>query len=73
MTSTTHSARVTGPFPYARSDGKTGNIPMGPCLIEQIDDRLVDIIWGANGQSSAALPVEDVKAAADEGNLVLLD
>ncbi len=40
--------------------------------IEQIDDRLVGIIWGARGQSSAALPVEDVKAAADVGNLVLL-
>ncbi len=69
----THSARITGPVPYARDDGKTGNIPMGPCLIEQIDDRLVDIIWGARGQSSAALPVEDVKAAADVGNLVMLD
>ena len=73
MTSTTHSARVTGPLPYAKSDGKTGNIPIGPCLIEQIDDRLVDIIWGGRGQSSAALPVEDIKAAADLGNLVLLD
>ncbi len=40
--------------------------------IEQIDDLLVGIIWGARGQSSAALPVEDVKAAADVGNLVLL-
>ena len=72
-TITTHSARVTGPLPYAKSDGKTGTIPIGPCLIEQIDDRLVDIIWGARGQSSAALPLEDVKAAADVGNLVLLD
>ena len=73
MTTTTHSARVTGPLPYAKSDGKTGNVPIGPCLIEQIDDRLVDIIWGAHGQSSAALPVEDVKAAAHVGNLVVLD
>ena len=70
---TTRSARITGPVAYTPDDGKTANIPIGPCLIEQIDDRLVDIIWGANGQRSAALPLEDVEAATGHGNLVLLD
>ena len=70
---TTRSARITGPVAYTTDDGKTANIPIGPCLIEQIDDRLVDIIWGANGQRSAALPLEDVEAATGHGNLVLLD
>ena len=70
---TTHSARITGPVAYTKDDGKTANIPIGPCLIEQIDDRLVDIIWGANGQRSAALPLEDIEAATGHGNLVLLD
>ncbi len=73
MTISTHSARLVGPLPYEKPDGKAGHIPVGPCLIEQIDDRLVAIIWGAQGQSSAALPVEDVAAAADTGTLVLLD
>ena len=70
---TTHSARITGPVAYVKDDGKTASIPIGPCLVQQIDDRLVDIIWGAHGQRSAALPLEDVEAATDLGNLVLLD
>lgn len=73
MTHTMHSARIIGPIPYSKSDGKTGTIPIGPCLIEQVDEHSFDVIWGARGQSSAALRVEDVKAAADVGNLVLLD
>jgi hypothetical protein len=35
--------------------------------------RSIDIIWGARGQSSVALPVEEIKAAQDQGHLVLLD
>lgn len=70
---TPHSARLTGPLPYEKPDGKPGHIPVGPCLIEQIDDRLVAIIWGAQGQISAALPLQKVTAATDTGTLVLLD
>ena len=73
MSITTHSARITVPVTYATSDGKKSSIPAGPCLLEQIDAQLVDIIWGPLGQSSAALPVEDVQAAAEQGHLVLLD
>ncbi len=73
MTHTTHSARIIGPIPYAKGGGETGTIPIGPCLIEQVDGHSFDIVWGARGQSCAALRVEDIKAAADVGNLVLLD
>lgn len=73
MVHTLHSARIIEPIPYTKGDGKTGTIPRGPCLIQQLDDRSFDIVWGARGQSSAELRVEDVKAAADIGNLVLLD
>ena len=73
MTATTHSARITGHLPYAKAAGATGRIPLGPCLVEQISGSLVDIIWGANGQNCAALPVEEVQAAAKRGHLVLLD
>ncbi len=73
MHHTMHSARITGPISYAKGGGETGIIPIGPCLIEQVDDQSCDIVWGARGQSSTALRVEDVKAAADVGNLVLLD
>ncbi len=73
MTTTTHSARITGPLTYAKAGGAKSRIPLGPCLVEQISGSLVDIIWGANGQSSVALPVEEVEAAAKQGHLVLLD
>jgi len=73
MTVTTHSARITGPLTYARADGAKTQIPLGPCLVEQISSSLVDIIWGENGQSSAALPVVEVKAAAKQGHLLVLD
>lgn len=73
MTHTMHSARVTVPISYAKDGGKSGTIPIGPCLIEQVDDRLFDIIWEARGQSCAVLQAEDVKAAQDIGDLIFLD
>ncbi|MBC7707021.1 MAG: hypothetical protein H7274_24140 [Rhodoferax sp.] len=73
MTTTTHNARITGPVMYAKPDGKQSRIPLGPCLVEQMGEDTVDIIWGANGQSSAALPVQVVEAATEQGHLVLLD
>jgi hypothetical protein len=68
-----HQARVTGPISYLASGGKLSQIPIGPCLVEQIDGQSVDIIWGARGQSSAALPLAEIEAAEDHGNLVVLD
>jgi len=70
---TIQNARITGPVHYQAQDGRSLDIPLGPCLVEQLDDRLIDIIWGANGQRSAALPVEEVASARDQGHLVLLD
>lgn len=69
----TQSARITGPVRYKAEDGQSHDIPLGPCLVEQLDDRLIDIIWGANGQRSAMLPVEEVESARELGNLLLLD
>jgi hypothetical protein len=42
-------------------------------MVESMDGALTDIIWGTRGQSSAALPSEEVQAAQDDGHLVLLD
>jgi hypothetical protein len=70
---TTHRARITGPVGFRTGSGRKQNIPIGPCLVESMGGRSIDIIWGARGQSSVALPVEVVKAARDDGNLVLLD
>ena len=69
----TRNARITGPVPYKAANGVQHHIPLGPCLVEQLDGRLIDIIWGASGQRSAALPLKEVEAAQDTGSLVLLD
>jgi hypothetical protein len=73
MSITTHSARITGPVSYLAAGGQRQQIPMGPCLVESEGGPSVDIIWGEQGQSSAALPIEALKAARATGTLVLLD
>ncbi len=73
MDMTTHRARVTGPISYVGGAGRRQTIPIGPCLVEALGGRSIDIIWGARGQKSVALPVEEIEAAQDHGRLVLLD
>lgn len=73
MDITTHRARITGPVPYLAGSGRKQNIPLGPCLIESLGGRSVDIIWGVRGQSSVALPLEEIQAAKHSGHLVILD
>ncbi len=72
MAHTTRSARITGPVTYIGSAGHRDSIPLGPCLVEQSDGRVIDIVWGANGQKSAALSPEDMEEAENCGHLVLL-
>jgi len=60
------TSRHTAPASSARS-------PTGQALVESLGGRSIDIIWGARGQSSVALPVEEIEAAQDHGHLVLLD
>jgi hypothetical protein len=70
---TTHPARIVGPVPYRLGAGRKQNIPLGPCLVESLGGRSINIVWGAHGQLSVALPLEEIEAAEDHGNLVLLD
>ena len=73
MDITTHQARITGPIAYLAGSGRKQNIPIGPCMVESLGDRCIEIVWGARGQSSVALPMEEIEAAQDLGHLVLLD
>lgn len=73
MEMTTHRARITGPITYVCGSGRRQTIPIGPCLVEKLGGRCIDIIWGVRGQSSVALPIEEITAAQDHGHLVLLD
>jgi hypothetical protein len=73
MAHTTHSGRITGPVHYSGEGGDDAVIPLGPCLVEQLDGRSVDIIWGESGDKTAALSFEALEAAEDNGHLVVLD
>jgi hypothetical protein len=68
-----HGARVTGPVLYNDERGGVSQVPLGPCLVEQIDHDTFDVIWGSHGQISACVSVEDLKTAEEHGNLVVLD
>ena len=73
MSRTTHSARIVGPVTYVATGGRQLEIPLGPCLVEQGDGHLVDIIWGAKGQSAATLPPTEFESAEESGHVVVLD
>jgi len=68
----THCARITGPVSYQAETGLMQHIPIGPCLVERLNGSSIDVIWGCDGQCSAALPVEQIEAAHQQGHLVLL-
>jgi len=73
MTAISHRARITGPVSYTTSEGKVHEIPVGPCMVEQVGARAAEIVWGSKGENSAALSVDEVKVAADLGNLLVPD
>ena len=50
MAHTTHSGRITGPVHYLGASGDEAVIPLGPCLVEQMDGRSVDIFWDESGE-----------------------
>jgi hypothetical protein len=61
------------PIAYRTGKGRKQNIPIGPCLIESLGQPSVDVVWGEDGERSAALPMAEVEAAQQQGHLVLLD
>ncbi|MEO8064069.1 MAG: hypothetical protein ABI821_15140 [Pseudomonadota bacterium] len=73
MENKSHLARITGPVPYLSETGRKRNIPIGPCLVESIGGKSVDVVWGVSGQRSVTLPVEEIEAARDQGRLMLVD
>ena len=72
MDTETQCARITRPIAYVGSGGRKHHIPLGPCLVEHKGERLVDVIWGARGQSSAVLRMEAIEAAQHLGQLVFI-
>lgn len=70
---TPHPARVTDPFAITGTDGRTHKIPVGPCLIDELEGDLVDLVWGKAGEKSAVVPTIEAERAERAGKLVLLD
>lgn len=58
---------------YLTGGGRSMNIPLGPCLVEQGDGEPVDVVWGADGQNSTELPLKALESAESGGCLLLLD
>ena len=73
MAHTTHSGRITGPVHYLGASGDEAVIPLGPCLVEQMDGRSVDIFWDESGDKTAALSCEALEDAEERGHLVVID
>ncbi|HEY4066991.1 MAG TPA: hypothetical protein VGM74_08870 [Burkholderiaceae bacterium] len=73
MTVATHSARIVQPIPFIDALGQHNAIPVGPCLVEELDTAGVSVFWGPTGEESALLPAEEVEVAESTGKLVLLD
>lgn len=69
----THTARVTGPITFVSPNGRKQTIPIGPCLLEELDGDCVDLVWGPAGDRSAVMPSVEAERAEREGKLVLLD
>lgn len=70
---TVHRARITAPFSYLAPDGARRAIPKGPCLVEKMEGPRVEIVWGAQGQNSTALSLDEAALAESRGQLMRLD
>jgi hypothetical protein len=67
------SARIAGPVSFEAAGGTIRDLPLGPCLIERLDPKRAEIIWGTAGEYSAVLPLEALVSAERRGSLVLLN
>lgn len=67
MSRTTYSARITGPLHYTTSSGKQADVPLGPCLIEQVDGQGSTSSGGPSGEKSAELAFKELEAAEECG------
>jgi hypothetical protein len=73
MAATIHSATLKNPLPYRRPDGHRVDIPPGPCLVESLSDGLSLVVWGDDGEFSAAVPTKEIDRALAKRDLLLSD
>ena len=64
-------ARIEGPVRCV-TGGSRLELPQGPCLMEHVDNRRVDIVWGDRGEHSAQVLISEIRRASDSGDFVVL-
>jgi len=72
-THTPHAARAIAPIVFTARDGHVRTVPVGPCLIEEVEDDRVLVVWGKAGDKSALMPATEAERARRDGILLLLD
>jgi hypothetical protein len=69
----TYAARIVGPITFTDAFGAQASVPAGPCLIEHMNGKLFDVVWGRSGQKSARLTIDELETAVASGDVVLVD
>jgi hypothetical protein len=73
MAVTIHSATLKSPLPYRQPDGRGADIPPGPCLVESLAGGLAIVIWGDEGEFSAAMTTKELDEALAKRDLLFSD
>ena len=55
MAATIHSASLKSPLLYRQPDGRSADIPPGPCLVESLAGGLTIVVWGDEAEFSAVV------------------
>jgi hypothetical protein len=72
MAGTIHGATLKNPWRYRRPDGRSADIPAGPCLVESLTGGLAIVIWGDDGELSAVIAAREIEQALAKRDLVFL-
>ena len=73
MAVTIHSATLKSPLPYRQADGRSADIPPGPCLVESLAGGLTIVVWGDEGEFSAVMTTKELDEALAKRGLLFSD
>jgi hypothetical protein len=73
MAATIRTATLKSPLLYRQPDGRSVDVPPGPCLVESLAAGLTIVIWGDEGEFSAVMANKDLDEALAKRDLLLSD
>ena len=73
MAATIHSATLKSPLPYRQADGRSADIPPGPCLVESLAGGLAIVIWGDEGEFFSVMTTKELDEALAKRDLLFSD